>query len=221
MSQLHDSAILNGDLNVTIKPLKVAEASKRYHTKSSAKEDIIECRDGTYKVSDGKHFFVGIGNSPSADGWCQLTNEPPIRETHQYKLVHGKKITRESFNLERQKAADEDDFFMMFSIFENNEGFPEKQLSVQDLPPLSGLVTKHNFKDYYGPFAGRVFFLTTSSSIFSINTARRDQLEMVPGIGSASANLILQKRPFDNFDDCVEKTGLPRKVLEHFFFDKK
>jgi len=150
-------------------------------------------------------------NSPSADGWCQLTKEPPIRETHQYKLIQKDKLTPENFKEKREKAADPNDFFIMFSIYPNS-------LQEQELPKYSGLVVKSNFKDYYGPFSGRVFYMINSYNFFQINSATRDQLKMVPGIGDQRAQKILQTRPFSNLEDCSIKTGIPQSVLQVFIF---
>eukprot|EP01124_Arcella_intermedia_P005550 TRINITY_DN13286_c0_g2_i1.p1 TRINITY_DN13286_c0_g2~~TRINITY_DN13286_c0_g2_i1.p1 ORF type:complete len:174 (+),score=22.84 TRINITY_DN13286_c0_g2_i1:646-1167(+) len=173
----------------------------------------MKCEDGTYRVSDGNHFFIGVGNSSSADGWCQLklSDNTQIRETHQYKYLRDGTLNDTTFASERKKAANPQDLFIMFSVY--NETL--------SLPPLSGLVCQRNYQEYYGPFAGRVFWLTQYSQIFSINTAKRSQLEMIPGIGERRATLIIDHRPFKNLKDCVERTGISPKYLTSFYFDKK
>ena len=62
--------------------------------------------------------------------------------------------------------------------------------------------------------------LSTSSSPLkakekiNINTAARDELMRLPGIGEVLANRIIERRPFEKIDAIGEVEGIGRKKLE-------
>ena len=47
-----------------------------------------------------------------------------------------------------------------------------------------------------------------------LNTAARDELMSIPGVGEVTANRIIQGRPYANFDDLSEVEGIGPKTLE-------
>ena len=47
-----------------------------------------------------------------------------------------------------------------------------------------------------------------------LNTAKRDELMSVPGIGKATANRILRHRPYESEEEVVQEGVLPEKTLE-------
>jgi len=152
-------------------------------------------------------LFVNAANAPAGDGFCALKTEQGngIREIHQYKFTKDKApLPAALFNQERAKAASEEDFFIMFSLFDDFQG---------TIPDNSALVCKSNFKNYYGPFAGRAFYMTDNPPPHP-NKASRSQLETVHGIGPASATKILANRPYKSLQECQAKTALSIKVLE-------
>lgn len=47
-----------------------------------------------------------------------------------------------------------------------------------------------------------------------LNTAKRDDLMSVPGIGKATAKRIIKNRPYETEEEVVEEGVLPEKTLE-------
>jgi hypothetical protein len=211
MSKFHDGAVLNGDIYIKIKPLKLSHTTQRQYQAKTKKQDIILSNNESSQESEDSNFFV---NHISGDAWCQLIPDPRIIEIQQYKVDQNQNITHDLYKSERSKAAKDDDFFILFSNHKNT-------LDAHKLPTRSGLVTTQHYKKYYGPFAGRAIFMTTQSNLFSINTATQQQLLTIPGIGLERSEIIMQerkKKPFNNLEDCLTRTWLPVTLLENFFF---
>lgn len=47
-----------------------------------------------------------------------------------------------------------------------------------------------------------------------LNTAKRDELLSVPGIGKATAKRIIRHRPYENEEEVLQEGVLPEKTLE-------
>ena len=47
-----------------------------------------------------------------------------------------------------------------------------------------------------------------------LNTAKRDELMSVPGIGKATAKRIMRHRPYESEEEVLQEGVLPEKVLE-------
>jgi DNA uptake protein ComE-like DNA-binding protein len=47
-----------------------------------------------------------------------------------------------------------------------------------------------------------------------LNTAKRDELLSVPGIGKATAKRIIKNRPYETEEEVIEEGVLPEKILE-------
>ncbi|POM80159.1 LOW QUALITY PROTEIN: Crinkler (CRN) domain containing hypothetical protein, partial [Phytophthora palmivora] len=75
-----------------------------------------------------------------------------------------------------------------------------------DLPPRCGLVSKNEFEQYFGPFASRAY--RSLLEPLDINTASYHQVE---GVGDANANKVIEKRPYSNLEDAVNRLGFNNK----------
>lgn len=215
-SDLHKGAMLNlkEDLDINDKQLKLVYASRQYETKSGAKDTIIKHQYGEASISECKYFVLNAPNAEAGDAWCGLETcpplDPPPREVHQYKLRKGPKLTSDTFKEEREKAAQSNDMFMLFTQL-HFAGEPS------DLPRNSGLVFFSNFSTYYGPYAGRAFFVANTPPP-DPNTASRFHLESVNGIGDSRSTLLINHREkdghFTSLEDCHKRTGIPVVILK-------
>jgi competence ComEA-like helix-hairpin-helix protein len=52
------------------------------------------------------------------------------------------------------------------------------------------------------------------SLVVNINTASKSELESLPGIGPALAQLIIQDRPYESVDDLVRVRGIGPRLME-------
>ena len=105
----------------------------------------------------------------------------------------------------------------MFSI-------DKRQWNESDLPDNSGIVTLANFKEYYGPFARRAFFITSQVLNLDPNEAAYSDLVQVPKIGEKKANKILKQRNINNFadiEDCHARTGIGLPILAQLYWKKQ
>jgi competence protein ComEA len=52
------------------------------------------------------------------------------------------------------------------------------------------------------------------AALIDINSARKDQLDALPGIGPARADAIIKGRPYNGKDDLVNRHILPQNVYD-------
>jgi len=223
--QLHDGVLWGpGNTTIAVTPsLKTVQlASKQVDTATllgAAQLSAVPCDHGDVDPSKGDDFIVNAAHASAGDGFCVVRREgaPAFLEIQQYKLKTVKgALVPATVAQERRKAVHPDEksaFFILFSTYEKFVGQADK------LPQQTGIVSKQNFEDYFGPFASRAIFSSTPVSIASVT---RSMLLLTRGIGEARANAILEernKRAFDGIDDCHKRTNVPLAVLKAFDWD--
>ena len=171
----------------------------------------VQHEGGVVNLRKCDRFILNDTSARGADGFCglQLENGTIIKELHQNKHIQSP-VNKSLFEAERNKSANDSDFFILFTTHSCS-------LQSEDFVKRTGVVSKENFQDYFGPFTARAF----QDFQISINDASRSQLEAVPGIGPASANLILterKKQSFQNQDDFKKRTQLTPSLSQHFTF---
>lgn len=189
----------------------VEQASEQLNTR--ALPAVVHCESANFSFPGaGDLLFLNGVSSPSGDAFCALplASGGVLHEVHQYKLYAGGVLTREVMAAERAKAANDADFFMMFTTFGD--------VDQGDIPPKTGVVVQRNYEEYYGPFAGRAFWLANVPRP-KINEASRSFLLMVKGISDVRANRILderQRQPFSSLEECHTRTNIPKALLKAF-----
>ena len=218
--QLHAGARLDSATNaappiVHVQMLEAVQASSQYPTASNATAE-VKHEHGTIKMADARHMVLNGGSAPAGDAFLGLHIDTPskvIHEVQQYKLIK-EAVTQKMFDAELIKSVNPGvDLFLLFTA---------KESKIQVLPPRSGIVDASNFRDYYGPFAGRAFIALRSYKP-DINTAPRSHLEAVKGVGPVTAENILIKRkeaPFSGPEDACKRAKVPLKVANAFAFQQ-
>jgi hypothetical protein len=108
-----------------------------------------------FDVQKGQFFILNAPNAPYGDAFCGL-DTAEINEVHQYKFYKKNFLNRNSFVSERQKAASTEDFFLLITTCKFRE----------TLPKNSGIVHAENWRDYFGPFAGRTSDLGSNAALY-------------------------------------------------------
>ena len=118
--------------------------------------------------------------------------ECPVNEIHQYKYYsENTPFTQERYIEERKKAASDEDFFLLFTT--------KSRLEKIKIPKNSGIVSGDNWKEYFGPFAGRAFFFRNAMNSTGFVTPVEDEAT--------------GKRPSLGVEDTEENTDIKRIKL--------
>ncbi|RIB14549.1 hypothetical protein C2G38_2095584 [Gigaspora rosea] len=190
--------------------ISMKRAVKQTPTNSSAlKDSMVQCENGQINVFEGRHCIINCCSAPAGDSFCGVrfnSNNYCFTEIHQCKLVKSD-VKDNMFKMERQKAADKNDYFILFTTGR----------CTANLTWLSGVVDKDVWDEYFGPFSGRAFRYAINSPP-AANRATFSELTGINGIGTIRANMIIQKRPYNNLDDCYQKTNIPKNLLRNLSF---
>lgn len=151
----------------------------------------------------GKCIQVGH-HSSSGDSFVCLhsVNSGSIHEVHQDKCIKSE-IKYDQFIAEREKSASKNDLFILFCTGKVDE----KVLTIH----RSAFVDSSCWKQYYGPFAARAYFMKTKIPP-KINLDDAEILRFVPGVGKAFAAAIIKERSRGNFIDASDAEKRLRKV---------
>jgi hypothetical protein len=207
ISAVHRGAELKGEVDFTNHHLHLEKAKHHTNTKSES-ESVIECTKCDIDVRKGGHLILNAANAPYGDAFCGLDSSERRNEVHQHKFYRKRTLSKNSFITERQKAASKNDFFLLITTSSK----PTDLI----LPENSGIVHAGNWKDYFGPFAGRMF-LRPDDNTFDINSATLSLLQFV--VTPEDAEEIVKKRPFESIDDAVNKTQIPERYLKRLKFE--
>ncbi|KAF9376872.1 hypothetical protein BGX21_003372, partial [Mortierella sp. AD011] len=212
IAELHYGARLNGNIGFINHPLEVLSAQSQIITKttnSNKRSWIIDCKGGSsINLRNHGHIVLNAASAPSGDAFLSLDTRSAINEVHQYKFSTGdsRTINQNQYNTEREKAASDNDFFILFTTLTAH--------GVQ-LPDKSGIVDRQCWSEYFGPFSARAYNSFVEGAP-DINNDDNTTLQLVNGIGPTRANTILTRRPFLNAADARLKTGIPINILDKF-----
>eukprot|EP01120_Amphizonella_sp_Union-15-10_P012949 TRINITY_DN5906_c0_g1_i1.p1 TRINITY_DN5906_c0_g1~~TRINITY_DN5906_c0_g1_i1.p1 ORF type:complete len:300 (-),score=21.15 TRINITY_DN5906_c0_g1_i1:47-946(-) len=215
-TDLHHGMHLHKSLEKLVvkgKKLDLVHSKHQIQTNYSGLPNTITDKySGTEKSLNDQIFVLNAPSSNSGDGCCVLSlkSGKNICEVHQYKYVKGTYDSGQ-YRIERKKAADTTDVFLMFSVY---------NIEPKENVPLSencGLLSKSTFNSYFGPFAGRAFFLDKVQTP-NINEAPYFHLLNVHGVGEVLAeNIVTErgKRKFSDMDDAFKRLNkFPRFSIE-------
>ncbi|CAG8578879.1 10620_t:CDS:2 [Ambispora gerdemannii] len=171
---------------------------------------VMQCEEGPVDKT-GKYCIINASNAAAGDCFIpgmhlrRKSKDYCSTEVHQCKLLKNSSVNQITYEEERQKTANKEDIFILYTSGK----------SEVDLPKLSAIVDRDCWDAYFGPFAGRTFHYAKMMPL-NANKATFTQLTGVKGIGTVRANELIRNRPFENLDDCVRKTNIPRNIVESF-----
>ncbi|CAG8698485.1 18761_t:CDS:2, partial [Acaulospora morrowiae] len=212
---IHNGAKHNfGDSTIYNRELRLEQSVKRVSTRSEDYKQGVKilCQDGEVDVTEAKHIIINAPSAKSGDSFCSIQmvgTELPQMETHKCKLVK-QMISQERFKDEYEKATSPGDTFILYTSASS------KKLELHQ--PMSAIVSKDNWEEYFGPFAGRCYNYAMEQP--NLNEVTYTQLTGINCIGEARARIIMEernKRKFSGIDDCERRTKIPRTYLEPFF----
>ena len=170
-------------------------ASKQIDTSTTSTnrgEWFIDTCEGRINIREHKHMILNAKNVEAGDAFLSLDAECPVNEIHQYKYYsENTPFTQERYIEERKKAASDEDFFLLFTT--------KSRLEKIKIPKNSGIVSGDNWKEYFGPFAGRASFFRNAMNSTGFVTPVEDEAT--------------GKRPSLGVEDTEENTDIKRIKL--------
>ena len=214
---LHSGAMFNKiapEPSVKVKKLTLVKAKN--HCSTTTIPNTVTTETGTVKPqSCDVHILCASGN-PAADSFscieevqldgtvCTVTFAVSCKNKQA-------NASLAKYEQEWKKAASTCDFFMEY-------GTGKYSIAAEELPNnRCGLVSKENFAQYFGPFAGRAFSLHRPFP--NVNTAGRSRLQAVDGIGTALCENIITERTRQRIADADDlECRIPKlKRFSHLF----
>ena len=114
---------------------------------------IIETENGMVDLRKDSVFVINGTSASAADGFCALEivgeEGKDTRELHQNKCIQAT-FSSQDYMKEYNKSARKEDVFIVFTTGDST-------VTATNLPARAMIVSKTNFKDYFGPFAARAF----------------------------------------------------------------
>ncbi|CAG8787843.1 36376_t:CDS:2, partial [Gigaspora margarita] len=204
---VQNSMIYNRNLTLTHSVRKVSTKSEDYNQDTK-----ILCQTKEVDIAEAKHIVINAPCAKYSDSFCpiKMVNTGQLRiETHKCKLLKDS-ISQQKFDDEYKKATSEGDIFILYTSTSC------KELELQN--PMSAIISKENWKEYFGPFAGRCY--NSAMGPPDINKATYTQLTGIEKIGKERAITIMKERKrfeFSDKEDFSTRTKIPRQELDPFF----
>ena len=214
---LHSGAMFNKiapEPSVKVKKLTLVKAKN--HCSTTTIPNTVTTETGTVKPqSCDVHILCASGN-PAADSFScieEVQLDGTVCTVTFAVSCKNKQANASLAKYEQEwlKAASTCDFFMEY-------GTGKYSIAAEELPNnRCGLVSKENFAQYFGPFAGRAFSLHRPFP--NVNTARRSRLQAVDGIGAALCENIITERTRQRIADADDlECRIPKlKRFSHLF----
>jgi hypothetical protein len=169
--------------------------------------------------SSSNMILCGHAN-PHGDAYCCYKfNHSHFHEVHQYKHIEDI-VNIQMLEAEYKKAACNRDFFVFFTTGEVNVDLNKLRWNIV-------IVSEENWKEYFGPFWARIFYLKKITPL-NINSATTRQMSDLIGFGKTKISQIVaerRKRPFQSIDEAYERLkvsgggkGIGRELLNKFFY---
>lgn len=181
LADLHQGALMNpenlGGLVVVNKHLKPIKCKYRYAThfagfgqrkpfqnsvvpewpQGNHERNVLTVTDKTVDMAQGRNIMMNAKGAPAADGsvLLELVGGELLAENQQYKQDTAR-VDTQAVQAERAKSCSPDDVLVILSS-------GEASASADDLPNRTVFVGKDQRKAYYGPFAGRAWFVAARS----------------------------------------------------------
>ncbi|CAG8641889.1 5740_t:CDS:2 [Funneliformis caledonium] len=177
LSAIHNGATHNfGQVSISNRQLTLSKSVERVSTKSEDyrnQDTTILCQKGRIDLANASHIIINASAAKFGDSFCSIcqVSKQLQTEAHQYKLLREQSISQKTFEEEYIKATSSGDIFIFYtSAF-------SQQLELQ---PMSAIINKRNWKEYFGPFAGRCYNYAMGPP--DINKATFTQLTGIEGI---------------------------------------
>ncbi|CAG8520200.1 1261_t:CDS:2, partial [Funneliformis mosseae] len=155
-------------------------------------------------------------NTKSKDSFCSIYMAETKTITNgdtSVQIIEGTKHFSKGFEEEYNKATSSGDIFIFYT---------SASCQNLELQPMSAIVNKECWKEYFGPFSGRCYNYAMGPP--DINKATFTQLTGFEKIAKKRARIIMEERVRVEFFDinyCERRTKIPRQYIEPFFQKSK
>ncbi len=158
----------------------------------------------------GEHIVMNAEAAPAGDVFFMFSRdppEPPLRVSIQAKKI-AKSINSELYNREKQKSAEDKDFFLLVST-----GSKDKNLEMNS-QALTGLVAENNFEEFFGDLFATGFRNWVPPS----NIAEWSSEDWIhcPGVGSQKAVLLVGSKTLKEALDQLSSSNNISENVKHF-----
>ena len=204
---------------VRVKQLQYKKATQHCFTTSDKAQCEVRTESSIIDPSQCETHILPAENNPGGDSYC-FVEELIDGSSRKVTFAMSNKKTKakrkmDDLKVEKQKAASENDLFIEYTT-------GSYEFKANACNSRCGVVSSSEFKEYFGPFASRAFFMTRNK-LPNINTAAQSHLEAVHGIGKVLSCRIMENRAIKRFsspEDAVQRVhGLGESKAALFLYD--